>query len=445
MLKRIEAILSLAIILLLFAYLLPASSPRPGTTLDRARASTRSNEFNYEAWTYDAVWLKLQQSALGLPQYIKREDQIALVLESVRLTESILKAEYQLQLIYTDPNIHDKDQASAHLRAEIEKLTARQNRVQPIAESVIQAQATQMLAEQNLTFLGQPTPSVLYHVSPLPLNLVISRRDKIEQINAISLQPGIALEDQIKLEDDVARTMAASTLIVPVGGIGAYPTMVMRTEYFTWQVGVVIHEWTHNFLSLRPLGMNYGMTSELRTMNETAASIVENEIGPLLLKRYYPTFAASRLDPSTTRSGQRFGLVAWNPALTPSPLPTWGEGLGVRADDPPPFDFRAEMHITRVRVDELLADGKIEEAEAYMETRRQFFWDNGYAIRKLNQAYFAFYGAYADVPGGAAGEDPVGPAVRTLREQSASLADFLNLIARMDSYQDLLDAIGEGK
>ena len=45
-------------------------------------------------------------------------------------------------------------------------------------------------------------------------------------------------------------------------------------------------------------------------------------------------------------------------------------------------------------------------------------------MRKLNQAYFAFYGAYADQPGGAAGEDPVGPAVRALRERSQGLADF---------------------
>ena len=162
----------------------------------------------------------------------------------------------------------------------------------------------------------------------------------------------------------------------------------------------------------------------------------------LLLARYYPTLTASRADPST-RSGQRLGLAAWNPALTPPPLPTLGEGLGVRADDPPPFDFRAEMRTTRVRADELLAAGKIDEAEAYMEARRQFFWDNGYAIRKLNQAYFAFFGAYADVPGGAAGEDPVGPAVRALREQSASLADFLNAISWMNSYEDLLKAIGQ--
>ena len=199
-------------------------------------------------------------------------------------------------------------------------------------------------------------------------------------------------------------------------------------------------------------------------MNETHASIVENEITPLLLARYYPTLTASRADPST-RSGQRLGLVAWTPALAPSPsrstpvgLPKLGEGLGVRADDPPPFDFasrstpvgqdepfdfRAEMHATRVRADELLTAGKIDEAEAYMEARRQFFWDNGYAIRKLNQAYFAFFGAYADVPGGAAGEDPVGPAVRARREQSASLEDFLNAISWMNSYEDLLKAIGQ--
>ena len=99
------------------------------------------------------------------------------------------------------------------------------------------------------------------------------------------------------------------------------------------------------------------------------------------------------------------------------------------------------MHTTRVKADELLAEGKIEEAETYMEERRQFMWDNGYAIRKLNQAYFAFYGAYADVPGGAAGEDPVGPAVRALREQSSSLADFINRISWMTSFDDLQAAI----
>jgi hypothetical protein len=78
-----------------------------------------------------------------------------------------------------------------------------------------------------------------------------------------------------------------------------------------------------------------------------------------------------------------------------------------------------------------------------MEQRRQFFWDNGYAIRKLNQAYFAFYGSYADVPGGAAGEDPVGPAVRDLRRRSQSLADFLHSMSAFTSFEQLQAKLAE--
>ncbi len=101
------------------------------------------------------------------------------------------------------------------------------------------------------------------------------------------------------------------------------------------------------------------------------------------------------------------------------------------------------MHETRVTVDGLLAEEKIEEAELYMEERRQFFWENGYRIRKLNQAYFAFYGAYADLPGGAAGEDPVGAAVRSLRGKSDTLADFVKQMSWLTSYEDLLELLGE--
>jgi hypothetical protein len=149
-------------------------------------------------------------------------------------------------------------------------------------------------------------------------------------------------------------------------------------------------------------------------MNETTASIAGHEISALVLKHYYPEMAAE------------YTVQAVN--LPPSPA---------RAD----FNFNAEMHITRVQVDALLAQGRITEAETYMEQRRQFFWQNGYAIRKLNQAYFAFYGAYADTPGGPAGEDPVGPAVRLLRAQSATLTDFLKTIAQMDSFQQLQAAV----
>jgi len=96
-----------------------------------------------------------------------------------------------------------------------------------------------------------------------------------------------------------------------------------------------------------------------------------------------------------------------------------------------------------VRVDALLAEGNIDEAEAYMEAQRLFFWDQGYAIRKLNQAYFAFYGSYADTPLGPAGEDPVGASVRELRARSASLIDFVNRMAWLTSFEDLQKVLAE--
>ena len=93
------------------------------------------------------------------------------------------------------------------------------------------------------------------------------------------------------------------------------------------------------------------------------------------------------------------------------------------------------MRRIRQRVDQLLADGKIEEAEAYMETERLKLVKKGYNLRKLNQAYFAFHGSYALSP---ASIDPIGPQIRQLRAASPSLKTFLDRVGRLNSYDDYL-------
>jgi hypothetical protein len=102
------------------------------------------------------------------------------------------------------------------------------------------------------------------------------------------------------------------------------------------------------------------------------------------------------------------------------------------------FDFNREMREIRLRVDELLAQGKVEEAEAFMEERRKYLVEQGYYIRKLNQAYFAFHGSYATGP---ASVSPIGGQLKELRRRSPTLAHFLRRVARMSSYQDLLEAL----
>jgi hypothetical protein len=419
--QRILRILDLIIYVSLGILLLTASNPISNEPGGRARAYTRPIEFDYVSWSTDAALLKLQSASTGLPSYLNRETRVQAVMEYLFTTERILQGEDQLNRLYADPAITDKETASAHLRAEMDALYLRQKQLAPLAESVLQEQVSALLAELDLTSGGQPVPPVLYHSSAVPMGLIVSPRDHIHQLTNISVQPNLSVDQQASLEDQVDKALDVSSLVVPIGGVGVYPTMVMRATNLPWLLDTIAHEWTHNFLTLRPLGFLYDATPELRTMNETAASIVGGEVGTLVMQKYYPEFADASSSPIQPASIK--------PA---SPNPE---------DEPPVFDFRAEMHETRVTTDELLAEGKIEEAEAYMEARREIFWQNGYAIRKLNQAYFAFYGAYADVPGGAAGEDPVGPAVRTLRAQSDSLADFINRISWMTSFEQLQETI----
>lgn len=424
MLFRIIWIFDKVISLAILGLVITGDLPRLSNQADQVRDYTRAVEFDYPTWVWNATWNKLEQAAIGGPYLFERSTNKQIVFDYLRTTQQLMQAEIRLEQIFADPNITDKESSSAYLRAQRDQLIARQARLTPFVESILQDQVSTAFAELGLAPGGQTIPPLLYHTSSTPLALIISPRDHIEQTTNISILPTLTLDQQIKLEDDVARSLNVSTLVVPVGGIGVYPTMVMETTDLRWMLSTIAHEWTHNYLSLRPLGVNYSTTSELRTMNETTANITGEEVRLWVLQKYYPEMLAS--------SPPSRDLV-----LFPGPdLPS--DSL---AADTAPFDFRAEMHETRVKTDELLGQGKIEEAEAYMEERRLFFWENGYLFRKLNQAYFAFHGAYADVPGGAAGEDPVGPAVRALREQSDSLADFVNTISWMTSFDQLKAAI----
>jgi hypothetical protein len=284
-----------------------------------------------------------------------------------------------------------------------------------LAESILQHQVSFVASANNLGFIRQPVPPVQYHTTSMPYALIVSPREVIRQDADISLLPDLTLDQITALEQQVENSLNLSALVVPIGGVGVYPTMVMETNSLTWLSEVVAHEWIHNFLTLRPLGMLYEQSAELRTINETTASIAGKELGNLVIEFFYP-------------------------ALLPPPVVEKeidsGEGMSA-SQEPPAFDFRAEMHETRITADALLAEGRIEDAEAYMEQRRHLFVENGYNIRRLNQAYFAFHGAYADQPGGAAGEDPVGEAVRALRAKSSGLEAFLKRIAWVTSFERL--------
>lgn len=405
--------------LILGVVFLGASSLSPGDQTELVRSFTRQIEFDYVGWTLDALQIKLFELSLGTGNYLATEQRHQMMVDYLEMLGRISRLEWELNFLFSDPSIADPQSLAAPRRQELEELNARRTELAPLAEDILESQLSYVVSELGLTLGGQPLPPVLYHTTPLPLALIVSPRFIIRQDENISLLPELSIEDQVALEARVDAALGVSSLVVNVGGIGTYPTMVYQSGSLDWLSEVVAHEWIHNYLTLRPLGLNYSSSPELRIMNETTANLAGKEIGRRFLELFYPELLPPPPAPPP-------------PSTQPAPQP-----------EPPTFDFRKEMNVTRLRVDQLLADGRVKEAEAYMEERRKLFWDNGYGIRKLNQAYFAFHGAYADEPGGAAGkrEDPVGEAVRLLRKNSPSLAEFLNRISWMTSFEELIQAV----
>jgi hypothetical protein len=432
---RLKTFFFVIFMLLLMAGLLAQSTVAPGNAVERIRAFTRMTEFDYLDWTLDAVLIKNIQEAVKAPRYMSYEEQRDVVFEYLRLVSWVNSTTREVERIYANPDIQNPDQAAKELNEQLNTVRTMEQNLKPIAEAVLEHQVSTTVAELGLTVGGQPIPPVLYHVTRLPTALIVSPRGVIAQEANISLQPDMTPEETARLENDVETNLDYSALVVPIGGVGTYPTMVMSTTDLNWLLEVVSHEWIHNYLTLRPVGALYMASGEMRTINETTANIAGKEIGRAVIERYYPELAP----PPAPKIAE--------PAVLPEPPVQEGLDENIPAPTPVPeepgiFSFNREMHKTRLRVDELLAAKKITEAEQYMEQRRRFFWENGYQIRRLNQAYFAFYGAYNDVPGGgAAGQDPVGPAVQALRARSTSLADFLRRMTWVTSFKRLQQEI----
>lgn len=374
----------------------------------------REQEFDFLSWTAETLGNKAQAVFAGTHYFLSESAEKEFVLAYLEQLGEVLRIEADIERAFADPNHTDPEAATADLRVRRDAMREGLAKRRPLAEAIVQRQVAAVLTDEGLSLGGMAFPPVLMTMSPVPYMLIVSPRDQIGQVGSAALVPGLTTEDKEAMEDRVFTELDQSGLVVPIGGLGTYPAMIRETSSMNWLAEVTAHEWAHHWLSLRPLGVRYLDTPAMRTINETVASQVDLEIGPMVIERYYP-----ELVPQPA------------PAATATPS---GSTLPQR----PAFDISAAMAETRATVDRLLADGEIEGAEKFMEQRRRVFLQNGYNIRKLNQAYFAFYGGYAAVPGGAAGEDPIGPLLRELRAASPSLRDYLIDVGGVTSFEDLV-------
>jgi hypothetical protein len=286
-------------------------------------------------------------------------------------------------------------------------------------EDILEGRVTSVLEDQRLVMnpplfsdLDVVFPPVDFELDSPPRVLAISPRDTINLDRNYLLSPGLDLAGVIAIEEQSEGAdideHGVSAVVLTTGGVATYPSVVDELDSYHSLIDIVFHEWIHQYLAFFPLGRSYFSGSELRTLNETVAGIAGRELAHVFRDRY------------------------GSPQLPPSPpSPAADEG----------FDFWSEMRALRLRVEELLTEGNIEEAEALMRNKRDEFEGHGVFVRRINQAYFAFRGFYADSPGSI---DPIGPKMRNLFDRSRSPGEFVRIVSQITSADDLDRLLGEG-
>lgn len=432
------------IALFILTFLLQRSTYPPGLDWNAISVIVREHHFDYITWEINALATKAGQTLWGVHPFINEEDRSQFVRDYMADLASARSLERRIEAVFIDPAIDDPEEASADLRAERDELRADLRQRQPLMESILEGQVAAVLVDEGFGLFGQLLPPISMHFTRTPNLLIVSPRDEIRFEVSLALDP-LPIETINTIENRIEDERDMSALIVPLGGIALFPAMILETTNLSWAVETFAHEWAHHYLFFFPLGLYYEFSGETRIINETVADIFGKEVAELVLRRYYPELA-----PASPSASDSLQLVHHAPA----------------ADDAP-FDFGAAMHETRVNVDRIMADidtirtkserfseaghlehaesydefvrEAVEKAERYMEIRREYFYENGVNIRRLNQAYFAFFGGYQGGIAGIGGDDPIGPAVEDVRRLSPDLPAFMRNMRGIVTRDDLLE------
>ena len=294
------------------------------------------------------------------------------------------------------------------LQNELEKLTHRHYELRADVEAILEKAISDSLLDLGIIdrigpFLWPPVDFTFQEGATL---LVRSPKDEIFRLKDVLMRADINLPTQIKIENAVEESnQDVSALVIRIGGLATYPSQVSPRMSLRSTIDMAIHEWTHHWLFFRPLGKKWWAGGDIRTINETVADIVAKEVG----EHVY----------ANIQGAQKYDLAINN---------------NKSANEV--FNFREFMLVTRLKLETLLSENRLAESEDWLETRRTELANYGFSIRKLNTAYFAFYGTYATDPRSGE-ESPLLKQIEKVRESSSSLSVFLKNISKITTVEEL--------
>lgn len=388
-------------------------------TLNPAQEASSKYAFDLIGWHLSNSTSKWIHRALRtIPgQAISDSERLTLVDEYFRLGNVENDIKGRLNVATSRPT--ETASEVKRLQDELDRVHRLRHDIRNDVEEALESEISSVARAEGLGLVGEVViPPVDVRLVETPKALITSPRDTIAWQDSVLLDSHMSVESREEIEDALLETEDLSALVLDIGGVATYPASVYNGADLNATLSLMAHEWLHHYLFLRPLGQNMFDSPDMHVLNETVADLGGRELGAIA----------------------RELIEARMPVTVPASLGTTSDILDAAPAPANDFDFRREMQETRRAVDALLAGGEVEIAESYMETRRRMFVDNGHPIRKLNQAYFAFNGTYAESP---ASVNPIGGEVRHLRDLSPDFGAFISLVSGVSSYAEFLDVLSE--
>ena len=409
---RVELWPRVALTTVLFVLLLVAGhGDYRHDAVDALVAPHRYSLVDWELSNFLDKWVRKSVDLLPWRDELDRDARNDLVREFFSLGRELSELRHRLDHHTSTAKSHP-DQGAESLQTAIARVEARRREILATVEEGVESEISAVLAAEGFeSGIGLIFPPVDTVFTSSPGVLVLSPRDRIHRQSTLLLEPGMSDADKERIEAAYFRDKDLSALVERTGGVAVYPSVVSDQGDMRYALIITAHEWLHHWFFFRPLGRNFWSSPEMTTLNETAATLGGEEIGERALAAMTGQPVIGETRPGTSR---------------PKPVPG-------------AFNFSEAMRDTRLRTEELLADGKVEEAESYMEQRRLMLLEHGFRIRKINQAFFAFHGSYAASP---ASISPIHSQLVELRERSDTLGEFLHTVAGFGSYEEFLDYLG---
>lgn len=337
----------------------------------------------------------------GIEPDVDAKEEEAILQTYFRLTSEIREEEEQVE--------PDRERI-AELRSAREEYTRDTERI--IRDYVDDAITTAGL-QQTLPLFDDVSftwPPVEFKLAEAPNILVRSPRDTIRRYGDTMIRGDLTLDD-IEDVEGKADDEDSVSMVISIGGIASYPAIISADRNYWGVVELAAHEWLHHYLAFYPLGQQWFKGGDAFTLNETVANIGGRALASIVHERH------------------------------PVSFPDGADG-SMRERPEATVDRHERLRRLRVQVDALLELGMVDEAERLMDETQGFLMQHGVPIRRLNQAYFAFFGTYGDTA--AAGPDPIGEGMAAVWEATQEdVALFIELVRDIKTVADLDELVDE--